>query len=351
MIMVTGYTGGAGGDEFTPKKSLKSRYKMTDGKPFDDPTIHTHSLNDSPKRVFKIEVGNVPEEEIEEYIRNIANKFKMPPPDYAEKILSLKGGNKTDGDYPLSIKGENKMDTETNYFAASARTTTNNFMHIEPNSHFWNDLNHFMNYLNSIESCGNQYYLNAFGAEIEYLIIGLKNTKKRRYKIRKLSKPKLDYDQFLNEAYPIFSDIENIITHLKTMGREPSDFYTFKKCIENTINAGFNLTNGRKLERTDVYKRLDGERDYQDKKWGTRRTADGTPDEKKPVAEWINYMEFHIAKAKEKVYYLDTQAALAEIRKVTALGVRAMEIHGCPPRGGTPVIGDEKPSCDCDCKK
>jgi hypothetical protein len=36
-----------------------------------------------------------------------------------------------------------------------------------------------------------------------------------------------------------------------------------------------------------------------------------------------------------------------------------MEIHGCPPRGGTPVYGDkfggEKPSnsCDnnCDCKK
>jgi hypothetical protein len=86
------------------------------------------------------------------------------------------------------------------------------------------------------------------------------------------------------------------------------------------------------MERIKVYLLIDGERDYQDSKWGVRRDEEGTPDEEKDVAEWINYMEFHLQKAKNSVYYLDREEALAEIRKVTALGVRAMEIHGCPER-------------------
>jgi hypothetical protein len=43
-------------------------------------------------------------------------------------------------------------------------------------------------------------------------------------------------------------------------------------------------------------------------------------------------MEYHISKAKEHVYHLDSVGALAEIRKVGALAVRTMEIHGCPER-------------------
>ena len=86
------------------------------------------------------------------------------------------------------------------------------------------------------------------------------------------------------------------------------------------------------MERKDVYDRIDTEREYQDLRWSTRRTADGTPDEDKPVAEWINYMEYHLSKAKEAVYHLKTDDALEEVRKVTALGVRAIELHGCPSR-------------------
>lgn len=86
------------------------------------------------------------------------------------------------------------------------------------------------------------------------------------------------------------------------------------------------------MERQEVYKRIDTERDYQDIRWTPRREKNGTPDEEKPVAEWINYMECHLAKAKEAVYFLKDEEALAEVRKVTALGVRAMELHGCPER-------------------
>jgi hypothetical protein len=99
------------------------------------------------------------------------------------------------------------------------------------------------------------------------------------------------------------------------------------------------------MRRTEVYSRIDGERDYQDKTWVARRTLEGTPDEEKPVAEWINYIEYHLSKAKERVYHLDTQGALAEVRKVAALAVRTMEIHGCPERIVENDCSDGKKYC------
>jgi len=86
------------------------------------------------------------------------------------------------------------------------------------------------------------------------------------------------------------------------------------------------------MEKQEVYNRVDGELKYQDLRWVPRREANGTPDEAKPPAEWINYMEFHIAEAKKEVYHLNDNEALAQIRKVVALGVRALMIHGCPER-------------------
>jgi hypothetical protein len=120
------------------------------------------------------------------------------------------------------------------------------------------------------------------------------------------------------------------------------------------------------MERKEVYKILDGERDYQDIKWTKRNEENGIPDLNKPIAEWLTYMEHHLEKAKDAVYYLQNDEALAEIRKVTALGVRAMEVNGCPERKTGKIINplsdidpttgklkkDDK-CCDdnCDCKK
>lgn len=103
------------------------------------------------------------------------------------------------------------------------------------------------------------------------------------------------------------------------------------------------------MERTEIYNRINGERDYQDANWGSRRQMDGTPDEEKSVAEWINYIEYHVSRAKERVYHLNTEDALCELRKVAALAVRAMEIHGCPER----IAVNNEPNCcshDCECK-
>lgn len=86
------------------------------------------------------------------------------------------------------------------------------------------------------------------------------------------------------------------------------------------------------MERNDVYNHVNNEREYQELRWNTENKLDITPDSEKPIAEWINYIEYHISKAKESIYYLNEEQALAEIRKITALGIACMEIHGCPQR-------------------
>jgi hypothetical protein len=228
-----------------------------------------------------------------------------------------------------------------NYFATSAVTTTAraNFMRVIPNSHFWTDLTQLVN---SIE-------FGWLNAEIgkEYILIGLQNTINNGYKLKILND--FDADKLKELCNEIFYSIDDMIEYVRSAEYKENTLYLM---LLKTLQMGFNLTNGLKMKRTDVYKLIDGERDYQDATWVARRTADGTPDEEKPVAEWINYIEYHLSKAKERVYHLDTEGALAEIRKVTALGVRTMEIHGAPERiiklDTAPNTAGTK-CCDGDC--
>lgn len=86
------------------------------------------------------------------------------------------------------------------------------------------------------------------------------------------------------------------------------------------------------MERNEVYRILDSERDYQDQKWTAPNAEHGIPDNEKSVAEWISFMEYHLEKAKACVYNIKIDDALAEVRKITALGVKTMESLGCPER-------------------
>jgi len=242
-----------------------------------------------------------------------------------------------------------------------------NYMYVEPNSHFWTDLNQIL------QSIKNHYYLmeyvpkeNEYVQEPyltrEYILTGLSNSIKNGYKIGSMS-GLLTIDIIKND---IFVSLDDMILFVSNRPFELKfDYMDFERIIKNTLNCGLNLTNGLKMERKEIYKRIDGERDYQDASWGHRRTLDGTPDEEKPVAEWVNYIEYHVSKAKERIYHLDTKGATAELRKVAALAVRAMEIHGCPERDGkiwNPLMGttpeeqakEKSGDCtcsDCDCKK
>ena len=84
------------------------------------------------------------------------------------------------------------------------------------------------------------------------------------------------------------------------------------------------------MKREDVYKLIDGERDYQDNRWND---ADrNVHDKDKSIAEWIIYMEKLLSDAQSKVYYLDPEGALEFIRKTTAVGVACMEHNETLPR-------------------
>jgi hypothetical protein len=87
------------------------------------------------------------------------------------------------------------------------------------------------------------------------------------------------------------------------------------------------------MNRSDVYKLIDGERDYQDKKWNDTTTDSGghhSPE------EWITYMEDYLAEARHILSRKSTQianpTAMEIIRKVTAMGVAAMEQIETKPR-------------------
>jgi hypothetical protein len=259
------------------------------------------------KRKFIVPIGDISAKKAKKRLRELREICKLTP--------------ELDKDYFIPIKNENQMNA--------------NYMHVVPNSHFWGDLNgllHCLDYYYDYEKRKNlpkepNVYYGESEMSKEYLLIGLNNAKKHGYKIKRFIEPEGGF------IAPRFISIDQMIEWIQTRNFETiQDYQTFEDYIRNTLANGLNLTDGLKMERSDVYKRIDGERDYQDATWSIRREVQGTPDEEKPVAEWINYMEYHISKAKERVYHLDTEGALAEVRKVAALAVRTIEIHGCPER-------------------
>jgi hypothetical protein len=157
-----------------------------------------------------------------------------------------------------------------------------NYMHVVPNSHFWTDLKQILTSLDyyyesekrkNLPKEPNVYYGENEMSK-EYLLIGLNNSKKHGYKLKVVDK------EATGEVPYMFGDIDGMLEFIKNRTFElKSDYEDLEQTIKFTLECGLNLTNGLKMERQDVYKRLDGERDYQDAKWGVRREADGTPDE------------------------------------------------------------------------
>lgn len=85
--------------------------------------------------------------------------------------------------------------------------------------------------------------------------------------------------------------------------------------------------------RYDVYAAVDGERQYQNDQKGNSKRHEGQP----PMTpgEYILCMEKCLADARDTWYRPDGgNACLDHVRKVTALGVAAMELHGAPRRAG-----------------
>jgi hypothetical protein len=88
------------------------------------------------------------------------------------------------------------------------------------------------------------------------------------------------------------------------------------------------------MKRAEVYKLIDGERDYQDKRWSVDTTDSGGK-HSSPV-EWVAFMEDYLAEAKHILsrnsVSVSYPKAMDIIRKVTALGVASMEQIETPAR-------------------
>jgi len=86
-------------------------------------------------------------------------------------------------------------------------------------------------------------------------------------------------------------------------------------------------------ERSEVYAAIDSERDYQNVRWGPDKTDTG---HLHSITEWLVYMRDYIEEALHAESRMATRdadkVALEIIRKVSALGVVAMEQHGAPLR-------------------
>jgi hypothetical protein len=87
------------------------------------------------------------------------------------------------------------------------------------------------------------------------------------------------------------------------------------------------------MKRSDVYKLIDGERAYQDKKWTaetSRNFAQHSPE------EWFTYIEDYVNEAKHilarESFVTADQKAMDIMRKVAGMAVCAMEQHETPPR-------------------
>ncbi len=82
--------------------------------------------------------------------------------------------------------------------------------------------------------------------------------------------------------------------------------------------------------RRAAFDAINGERDYQDERWGRPRHAvrDHSP------AEWILYMEEYLSQARSIAASEPDGPRLImhAIRKVAALAVAAMEVNGSPKR-------------------
>ena len=82
-----------------------------------------------------------------------------------------------------------------------------------------------------------------------------------------------------------------------------------------------------KTPRSLIYEVINGERDFQDEKWGTPQEHPHS------IYEWIGIMEQELKEAKEAFFsHPADRLMLDEVRQVVAVGVACMEQHGFTKR-------------------
>ena len=86
------------------------------------------------------------------------------------------------------------------------------------------------------------------------------------------------------------------------------------------------------MKREDVYKLIDGEREYQLQRHEIKMAEFPHRDQDHHVADWVLYIEYCVEEAKNRLYEFDNVNALNNVRKIAALAVACMEYHDTEPR-------------------
>lgn len=88
------------------------------------------------------------------------------------------------------------------------------------------------------------------------------------------------------------------------------------------------------MNRDHVYTLIDGERAYQDRVWNDDQTPQGVH-QHSPI-EWLVFLQDYLSEAIHQATRIpgpeSTALVMGTVRKITAMGVAAMEQHGAPPR-------------------
>jgi hypothetical protein len=89
------------------------------------------------------------------------------------------------------------------------------------------------------------------------------------------------------------------------------------------------------ITREAVYSIIDGERNYQDSRWGTTASSGRPGAGERSIDEFILYISGYANDAVNVAsHFGDPQKKLDAVRKVAALCVACMEQHGAPRRDG-----------------
>lgn len=87
------------------------------------------------------------------------------------------------------------------------------------------------------------------------------------------------------------------------------------------------------IERSEIYKVIDGERDYQDIRWNANTTTSGGVHS---VTEFALFMDDYMAQMKHELSRNGNpkaiDLALDTLRKIVAMGIACMEQNGVRPR-------------------
>lgn len=83
------------------------------------------------------------------------------------------------------------------------------------------------------------------------------------------------------------------------------------------------------MNREEVYKLIDGEREYQNSLWPSHEDAPQLT-----IGEFVLMLSEYVDRAKNEWTNekKPEQKTLAMVRKIAGIAVRTMEIHGAPPR-------------------